>query len=200
MKGNDYFDALIKKNGFGQRERCIYGQSRCAAGARAKEQVADLSQLSNISSYTEQMRSQMEEKSGKIYWVPTTVSAFGLYCNMDLLKKYGQKVPQNIGEWDSVCSFFKQQGITPVVANNDISLKTMAIGHSFFSVYQENSQADIFDKINRGEARLSDYLRSGFSIAESFLSKGYIDREKALHTKRHRMILRNLRKVKLHLC
>ncbi len=65
MKGNDYFDALIKKNGFGQRERCIYGQSRCAAGARAKEQVADLSQLSNISSYTEQMRSQMEEKSGK---------------------------------------------------------------------------------------------------------------------------------------
>ncbi len=184
LKGNDYFDALIKRMASGKGNDVFMVNHDVLLELEQKEQVADLSQLSNISSYTEQMRSQMEEKSGKIYWVPTTVSAFGLYCNMDLLKKYGQKVPQNIGEWDSVCSFFKQQGITPVVANNDISLKTMAIGHSFFSVYQENSQADIFDKINRGEARLSDYLRSGFSIAESFLSKGYIDREKALHTKK----------------
>lgn len=75
-----------------------------------------------------------------IYWVPTTVSAFGLYCNLNLLNAHQQKVPENLGEWDAVCSYFKSRGITPIIANDDISLKTMAIGRGFYSAYQEEVQ------------------------------------------------------------
>ncbi|MCE2603970.1 ABC transporter substrate-binding protein, partial [Pseudomonas aeruginosa] len=65
-------------------------------------QLADLSQLNCISSYSDSMISQMEE-NGKILWVPTTVSAFGLYCNEELLKEYGQEIPDNLAEWEQVC-------------------------------------------------------------------------------------------------
>ena len=82
--------------------------------------------------YTGQMLSQMQDEGG-IYGVPTIVSAFGLYCNLDLLKEHKQEVPRNLEEWKEVCEYFKKEGITPIIANNDISLKTLAIGRGFFS-------------------------------------------------------------------
>ena len=103
---------------------------------------------------------------------------------MDLLKEHHQDVPQNLGEWEAVCDYFVDQGITPVVANNDISLKTIAIGVGFYQVYQEGRQEAVFDRINSGAERLSDYLRPGFSLVSSFLERGYIDAEKALVTKK----------------
>ena len=47
--------------------------------------LAELSELDIITDYTDTMLSQMEDQ-GDIYWVPTTVSAFGLYCNQTLLR------------------------------------------------------------------------------------------------------------------
>ena len=89
----------------------------------------DLSGLKTIQDYSDRMLRQMDEH-GKIYWVPTTVSGFGLYCNKKLLKEHKQKLPENLQEWRQVCSYFKEQGITTVISNNDISIKTLAIGRS----------------------------------------------------------------------
>ena len=44
---------------------------------------------------------------GEIYWVPTTVSAFGLYCNLDLLEENDQKVPETLPEWEAVCDILR---------------------------------------------------------------------------------------------
>ena len=183
LKGSEYFEALRKRMASGKGNDVFMVNHDILLELQHKGQVADLSSLSVIPEYTGQMRSQMEE-NGEIYWVPTTVSAFGLYCNMDLLKEHGQEVPQNLGEWEEVCGYFKNRGITPVIANNDISLKTLAIGYGFYSVYQEERQAEVFAQINRGEETLSGYLSSGFSIVESFIRKGFIDGEKALDTKK----------------
>ena len=71
----------------------------------------DLSGLKTIQDYSDRMLRQMDEH-GKIYWVPTTVSGFGLYCNKKLLKEHKQKLPENLQEWRQVCSYFKEQGIT----------------------------------------------------------------------------------------
>ena len=48
-----------------------------------------------------------------------------------MLKEHKQKLPENLQEWRQVCSYFKEQGITPVIANNDISLKTLALAGVF---------------------------------------------------------------------
>lgn len=183
LKGDKYFEALEKRMTAGKGDDVFMVNHDTVLELEAKKQLEDLSKLKTISGYTDEMISQMKEK-GKIYWVPTTVSVFGLYCNMDLLQKYGQKVPTNLREWEAVCRYFMEQGITPIVANNDISLKTLAIGQAFYPLYQEGHQKEAFSRINNGKDKLSDYLTSGFSLVERFINKGYIDAQKTLKTEK----------------
>ncbi len=183
LKGTDYFEALEKRIAAGRGDDVFMVNHDTVLAMGEAGLLADLSDISSISGFTDQMLGQMEEE-GKIYWVPTTVSAFGLYCNMDLLEEHGQKVPENLTQWENVCDYFVKQGITPIIANNDISLKTLAIGLGFYPCYQEGRQREVFDRLNSGEERLSTYLLSGFSLSEEFIEKGYINREKALVTKK----------------
>lgn len=181
LKGAEYYDALSKRMKAGKGDDVFMVNHDAVLELKKTGQLAELSGLGTISNYADSMLGQMEEDGG-IYWMPTSVSVFGLYCNLDLLKKYGQDVPANLEEWEKVCGIFKEHGITPIIANNDISLKTLAIGRGFFNVYQENRQKEVFERINTGRETLSQYLEPGFSLAESLIEKGYIDKEKALHT------------------
>lgn len=181
LKGNDYYEALHKRMAAGKGDDIIMVNHDAVLELGRKGQLADLSELNAISGFTDQMLLQMEEK-GKIYWVPTTVSAFGLYCNLDLLKKHGQKAPENLIEWKQVCDYFVKEGIVPVIANNDISLKTLAIGTGFFSVYQEGVQKEVFEDLTQGRESLSAYLEQGFALTEEMIQKGYVDAAAALNT------------------
>ncbi|QNM04809.1 ABC transporter substrate-binding protein [Qiania dongpingensis] len=183
LKGSGYYEALRKRMASGKGDDVFMVNHDVLLELEGKGQVADLSGLSTLEEYTDLMRSQMDE-NGKVTWVPTTVSAFGLYCNLDLLKEHGQKVPGNLGEWEAACEYFVKQGITPVIANNDISIKTLAIGRGFYPVYREGRQAEVFERLNGGQEKLSGYLTEGFSVAEELLLCGYIDAEKALDTEK----------------
>lgn len=183
LKGTEYYEALEKRLSAGKGDDVFMVNHDIVLRLGAEGQLADLSGIASTNEYTDQMLSQME-REGKIFWVPTTVSAFGLYCNLDLLEEHKQKIPENLSQWEEVCGYFKGQGITPIIANNDISLKTLAIGAGFYSVYQEGRQSEVFSRLNRGEDRLSEYLTPGFSLADRFVRKGYIDGEKAAHTKK----------------
>lgn len=183
VKGSEYFDALEKRMSLHKGDDVFMVNHDSALKLEAAGQLYDLSSLETIPGYTEQMLAQMEEQ-GKIYWMPTTVSAFGLYCNMDLLKEHGQTVPKNLEEWEAVCGYFVEQNITPIIANNDISLKTLAIGVGFSDEYQAGTQSEAFSKLNLGEEKLSKYLAPGFSLAEEFIERGYIDAAKALETEK----------------
>ncbi|BFL47629.1 ABC transporter substrate-binding protein [Lactonifactor longoviformis] len=183
LKGTEYYEALEKRMSAGKGDDVFMVNHDAVLRLGAEGQLADLSELTAISEYTDRMLSQMD-REGKIFWVPTTVSAFGLYCNLDLLEKHKQKIPENLSQWEEVCGYFKGQGITPIIANNDISLKTLAIGAGFYPVYQEGRQQEVFSRLNRGEDSLSQYLTEGFSLADRFIRKGYIDGERAVHTKK----------------
>lgn len=183
LKGEDYYTALEKRMAAGKGDDVFMVNHDAALELSEAGRLADLSGMKTISGYTDKMISQMDE-DGKIYWVPTTVSVFGLYCNMDLLEEHGQKVPENLKEWREVLDYFKDRGLTPVIANNDISLKTLAIGKGFYSLYQEGRQEDVFSSLNEGYGRISTYLSDGFSLVEEFIQKGYVDAEKALGTEK----------------
>ena len=51
------------------------------------------------------MLSQMQDEGG-IYGVPTIVSAFGLYCNLDLLKEHKQEVTPESGRMERSMRIF----------------------------------------------------------------------------------------------
>lgn len=183
LKGNEYYEALEKRIQIGKADDVFMVNHDILLELKSRGKVTDLSGLSTIPNYTDSMLSQMND-NGSIYWVPTTVSVFGLYCNTDLLKKHKQKVPENLGEWRTVCDYFLEQGTTPIIANNDISLKTLAIGKGFYSAYQNKNQQEIFESLSSGDKVLSDYLGSGFSLVNEFIDKGYIDAAKTLNTKK----------------
>lgn len=183
LKGAEYYEALQKRMAAGKGNDVFMVNHDIVLELEASGQLADLSGLESISGYSDEMLDQMKT-DGKIYWVPTTVSAFGLYCNLDLLKEHHQKVPENLEEWESVCSYFVKKGITPIIANNDISLKTLAIGKGFYTLYQEGEAEAVFKRFNTGEEKLSAWLTDGFSLAEDFINKGYIDKSAAINTKK----------------
>ena len=183
LKGNIYYNALEKRMAAGKGDDVFMVNHDILLELKNQGLVADLSGLGTMSNFTESMRGQMEV-DGRIYWVPTTVSVFGLYCNLDLLKEHNQKVPENLGEWMAACEYFAGQGITPVIANNDISLKTLVIGRGFYSLYQEKRKKEVFSSLNSGEEALSDYLEPGFLLVKEMIDKGYVDAKKTVETRK----------------
>ncbi len=184
LKGSEYFEALAKRMASGRGDDVMMVNHDAVLSLSAAGQLADLSGLESIDRFSDSVLGQMRGADGAIYWVPTTVSAFGLYCNLDLLKAQHLEVPGTRAEWLDACDRFRQAGILPVIANDDISLKTLAIGLGFWDVYAQGRQAEAFERINSGTERLSAYLRPGFALASQLIEEGYVDAKKALATKK----------------
>lgn len=184
IRGSGYFDALSNKEQTGNLDDIFMVDHDTALEFANNESLADLSELVEYVPFSDSMLSQMTSGDGSIYWVPATVSAFGLYCNLDLLHKHGQKVPQTLEEWKEVCAYFVSKGITPIVANNDISLKTIVVAVGFYPFYEAGLQQEVFDKINGGEEKLSSYLSDGFALLREFCDEGFIDPAQALKTEK----------------
>lgn len=183
IKGNAYYDTLNKRMESDCGDDIFMVNHDTMLTLHERGQAADLSGLSTIDSYTDGEKQQFEDSDG-IFWVPTTVSAFGLYCNMDMLKEYGQDVPTNLHEFEEVCDFFLDKGITPVIADNDISLKTVAIGASYYSDYQQGTEKQLFDRINAGKTGLGDSLSDGLEIVDEIIKRGYVDAPATLDTEK----------------
>ena len=183
IKGTDYYDTLNKRMENGTGDDIFMVNHDTMLELHAKGQVADLTGLSTIDSYTEDQKNQFVSEDG-IFWLPTTVSSFGLYCNMDMLKEHNQSVPTNIVEFETVCDYFLEQGITPIVANNDISLKTMAIGVSYFDEYQNGTERQLFTDLNSGKVGLGESLDAGLTVVEEIIQKGYVDAAVAAETQK----------------
>ena len=183
IKGTDYYDTLNKRMENGTGDDIFMVNHDTMLELHAKGQVADLTGLSTIDSYTEAQKNQFVSEDG-IFWLPTTVSSFGLYCNMDMLKEHNQSVPTNIVEFETVCDYFLEKGITPIVANNDISLKTMAIGVSYFDEYQNGTEGQLFTDLNSGKVGLGESLDAGLTVVEEIIQKGYVDAAVAAETQK----------------
>ena len=183
IKGTDYYDTLNKRMENGTGDDIFMVNHDTMLELHAKGQVADLTGLSTIDSYTEDQKNQFVSEDG-IFWLPTTVSSFGLYCNMDMLKEHNQSVPTNIVEFETVCDYFLEKGITPIVANNDISLKTMAIGVSYFDEYQNGTEGQLFTDLNSGKVGLGESLDAGLTVVEEIIQKGYVDAAVAAETQK----------------
>lgn len=80
LKGNDYYKALEKRMDAGKGDDVFMVNHDVLLEMQARGLLVDLSGLDTIRGYSDSMLGQMDEH-GKIYWIPTTVSGFGLYCN-----------------------------------------------------------------------------------------------------------------------
>ena len=67
----------------------------------------DLSGMPELGEYSDMALSQIREEDGSVFALPTSVSAFGLYCNLDLLKKHHVAIPRNRAEFLEACAVFR---------------------------------------------------------------------------------------------
>lgn len=184
LKGSAYYDALIKRMATNNGDDIFMLEHDTLLRFKNMGCLEDLSSMRVVGQYNDKIREQISDEEGSVYMLPTKVAMYGLYCNMDILKKYHQRVPENLEQWRKCCDYFVEKGITPIVANNDISLKTMAIGIGFYDLYKNDNSKDTFEKINVGDEELSQYLKDGFKVVEEFIDKGYINKEIAIKTER----------------
>lgn len=181
-KGNAYFALLDKRLGTGNADDIFMVNHDVVLRYGAQGALKDLSVLPELDRFSALSLSQMRDASGSVYYVPTTISAFGLYCNLDLLEAHRQPVPSNRQEMASVCDYFKTKGITPIVANNDISLKTVALAISEYPLRASGGIDAVYRKLNQGELRISEFLQPGLITVSDWIRRGYIDPAVALVT------------------
>lgn len=184
IKGRKYYDTLDQRMAHSSGDDVFMVDHDAIQKLKKTGKLANLADLPTLKDYREGTREQFTEDNGSIYWLPTTISAFGLYCNMDLLKEHGQKVPTNLKEFRAVCDYFLSKGITPIVANNDISLKTILTGISFYDTVQNGDAAKLVTSLNNGSLSFGTSVRDGVRVVNTIISKHYVDREATLKTQK----------------
>lgn len=181
IKGVEYYDVLDKRIATGNGDDIIMVDHERVLELGEQGKLADLSGISTLGNFSDLALSQIDA-GGEVYYLPTSISAFGLYCNLDLLKEHGREIPENMEEFEAVCDYFVSQDIIPIIANNDISLKTAAIAKAMFPFYQKGDVTEDLERFNSGEADLAEAFRPGFELVEQMLEHGWINREEALNT------------------
>lgn len=183
IKGTDYYEILEKRIDTHNGDDIFMVDQASMLELEKKGALADLSDLSTLDNFSDLVKHQMQA-NGPLNYVPTSISAFGLYCNEDLLKQHKQKIPENLDEFMKVCDYFKQKGITPIIANNDISLKTVVLAKGLYPIYQQKDKDKLLQQFNSGEQDLAKALQPGFELVETMIEHGYVDCEEALKTEK----------------
>lgn len=183
IKSRPYFDALVKRLNSGNGDDVFMVDHDTTVAFEKAGYLADLSGLPTIHTFSALALGQM--RSGDVItYVPTSISAFGLYCNMKLLKEYGVAVPHTLSEFFDACQTFVDQDIVPIVANNDISLKTVALGRGLASEYADKVAPRRIAAFNENPRGLAAKLRKGFEAVESIVSRGFVNAELTLETEK----------------
>lgn len=184
IKGRKYYDTLDQRMANSSGDDIFMVDHDAIQKLKKTGKLANLADLTTIKDYRDGTRVQFTEDDGSVYWLPTTISAFGLYCNMDMLKEHGQKVPTNLKEFRAVCDYFLSKGITPIVANNDISLKTIMTGIAFYDTVQNGDAAKLVTSLNNGTLSFGTSVRDGVRVVNTIISKHYVDKEETLKTQK----------------
>lgn len=184
LKGNDYFEALSKRMASGRGDDVMMVNHDAVLLLSEAGQLADLSGLESIDRFSDSVLGQMRGEDGAIYWVPTTVSAFGLYCNLDLLKAQQLEVPRTLAEWLDACERFRPGGHP-------------ALDHQRRHLAQDpGDRPGILGRLRGGAAGgdvWADQQRggapeqlsaAGLRLASQLIEKGYVDAQKALVTQK----------------
>lgn len=110
IKGVDYYKALMARSESGKLDDMFIVDHDSVLAMQARGQLADLSGLKAVDRYDDAILEKTRLLDGAVRWLPMTISAFGLYCNLDMLEKYGKSVPRNLPEWEELCAFFQGHG------------------------------------------------------------------------------------------
>lgn len=180
-KETDYWQSLDRRWASGKLDDVFMIDRARLIEMSAEGALADLSDAVDKSIFNSFARSQIGD--GAIYAVPTCITTYGLYANFTLLQKHGiNEVPSNLNQFTTVCNYFKDQGVTPIICNNYSSLRSLILARGMYGVYgTENTESQI-SKFNADPSALAKQLESGIDLVYEMIESGWIDIKAASST------------------
>lgn len=118
--------------------------------------------------------------NGKVFSIPLSVTGFGFYWNLDMLKEHGLSVPENLEQFLTVCEKLKAEGILPYGANKGYALTVPAMCTGLSELYENSDSEQLIAQLNSGDMPVSSYMRKGFQFLAMLIEKGYMDPEQAM--------------------
>ena len=103
----------------------------------------------------------------------TSLGAFGLFCNLNMLERNRLKVPQTLEEFLAACAAFHRIGITPLAVTREC-LRALLIARAYEPAVFGDANA-FFHSLNTDEAFLRRTLLRGFLFLALLRDKEYFD-------------------------
>ena len=144
----------------------------------AEDLLMDLSEL-DCSKNLRDVVKTANTVNGKLVAIPQEVVAYGLFINKDIFDRYHLTMPETPEDFLECCRVLKENGFETPIGANRWWLETFVLAQAYADLYNGgNTEAEIA-ALNSGEAKYSDYMRSGFEFLQKLIDRGYIDAEKA---------------------
>lgn len=182
LKGGEYFKILETRMDSGNGDDIFIVDHDRLLDFKGKGYLAELSDVRGVEGLAPIALGQMRA-DGEIFYLPTSISAFGLFCNLDLLKKYQVRVPENWGQFKDACAVFAAQGVTPLIVNQDLSLATVILAGGWNEFYLDGQSETLCGRINSHQQLVSGSLHRGVEMAGELCR--YVDMEAAVRIKKN---------------
>lgn len=141
--------------------------------------LADLSGLDSAKNLRDVIRIA-NTIDGKLVAIPQEVVAYGLFINQDIFEGLSLSLPNTPEEFLECCRILQENGYPTPIGANRWWLELFVLSQAYADLYNGgNTQAEI-DALNSGEAKYSDYMRTGFQFLQELIDRGYVDAQKAL--------------------
>lgn len=140
--------------------------------------LLDLSDLACVENLREVVKTA-NTVNGKLVAIPQEVVAYGLFVNKDMFDEYNLELPETPEDFLECCRVFKENGIKTPIGANRWWLETFVFAQGFADMYNGGDTEAEVAKLNSGESKYSDYMRSGFEFLQELIDKEYIDAKKA---------------------
>lgn len=111
---------------------------------------------------------------GKLARVPMSYAVRGMVVNKTLLKKEGLSVPTNYEEFLAVLEALKQKGYTPIQGPENVVYSALSYSMVMATL---GSDSELMAALNNGDEAAVQKLTEMLSRVQTFLDRGYIDRE-----------------------
>lgn len=141
--------------------------------------LADLSDLPCAQNLRDVVRAA-NTVDGKLVAIPQEVVAYGLFINKDIFKECNLELPNTPEEFLECCRVLKEHGYTTPIGANRWWLETFVFAQAYADMYNGGDVEAEIAALNAGDARYSDYMRSGFEFLKQLIDAGYIDAENTL--------------------
>lgn len=174
------YDEVLVERARANKDDIYYMNPDDIATLGKEGKLADLSGLSSAKNLRDFVR-EANTVDGKLVAIPQNIVTYGLFLNKDLFDKYNLDIPKTPEDLLNCCKVFKENGIEYPIGANRWWLECFVFANGYDELYLGDGDVDEkIEKINKGEAKYSDYLRNGFEYLKTLIDKGYIDAKTAL--------------------